>query len=671
MRHITTLLILIFSTSIFAQNNVVKTAGVSYTAGAPTFSPGRTGSQVAIDTVTGYWYEYNGTSWSASGYRVQTISGCAAPAYTPAKYQSRLVINACTAGQGGPELYYYTGSAWLQINEGQTYTAGTGIAISGGNVISSTVVAGKDSTFALLNGEYTGKDINDNVYRNGTTGLRTIDTTGVLNISNGNSASSKIAVNIRPGGPYLTKIQKDALSDSPVTGDYHTGRSYSDSGSIAGENQVYNGGINYSPGGGHVNRYANAVGWGLEGNFKNAPSEKGEPGFGFYEMQWPEVVYSDTVQGTDGVKRATGVADNTKRRMIGGYASNQRPSYGGYFSVCTDQMPIVDWKTGTSKAVWTFAENMPNNKGITFIDTASLIFQKNNVGGLFYLNAAGNATLGCFKVDASNRMVLGFSGINTLYTEGQTFNSIGPLTIAPLASQPLTLGSTTTASVVQIKSIATVPVSFHSANNPTGWGHVVATYGFTLRDLATNADVINLDNACPDRSINVRGTTGNVGIGAYPDFDISLHVKKTALTAASKMIGMQNATGTSNIRRSDATPSAGAASDLTLASISGIGSAWVHDGTANRELAKVIKNTATLDFGSTAAGTSTDLTVTVTGASVGDPVGIGLPASPDANSCFTAWVSATNTVTVRFNNYQLLTAIDPASASYKVIVTKY
>lgn len=134
MRHITTLLILIFSTSIFAQNNVVKTAGVSYTAGAPTFSPGRTGSQVAIDTVTGLWYEHNGTSWSASGYRVQTISGCSAPAYTPEKYQSRLVINACSAGQGGPELYYWTGSVWLQINEGQTYTAGTGISIVGSTI---------------------------------------------------------------------------------------------------------------------------------------------------------------------------------------------------------------------------------------------------------------------------------------------------------------------------------------------------------------------------------------------------------------------------------------------------------------------------------------------------------------------------------------------------------
>lgn len=148
MRHITTLLILIFSTSIFAQNNVVKTAGVSYTAGAPTFSPGRTGSQVAIDTVTGYWYEYNGTSWSASGYRVQTISGCSAPAYTPTKFQSLVVVNACTV----PELYQWTGAAWVRLNEGQTYTAGTGIDITGG-VISATGGGSTDTTYVLISGQ--------------------------------------------------------------------------------------------------------------------------------------------------------------------------------------------------------------------------------------------------------------------------------------------------------------------------------------------------------------------------------------------------------------------------------------------------------------------------------------------------------------------------------------
>jgi hypothetical protein len=80
--------------------------------------------------------------------------------------------------------------------------------------------------------------------------------------------------------------------------------------------------------------------------------------------------------------------------------------------------------------------------------------------------------------------------------------------------------------------------------------------------------------------------------------------------------------------------------------------------------------TGTIDFGNTAAQTSATSNITVTGAAVGDPVQVGTPAAPDANSCITAYVSATNTVTVKFNNYSA-GAIDPASGSYKVTVFKY
>lgn len=84
----------------------------------------------------------------------------------------------------------------------------------------------------------------------------------------------------------------------------------------------------------------------------------------------------------------------------------------------------------------------------------------------------------------------------------------------------------------------------------------------------------------------------------------------------------------------------------------------------------VISASATLDFPNTAAQTSSDLTITVTGAAVGDPVFLAIPAAPDANSCFTAWVSGANTVTVRFNNYSA-GAIDPASGSYRACVFKF
>lgn len=79
--------------------------------------------------------------------------------------------------------------------------------------------------------------------------------------------------------------------------------------------------------------------------------------------------------------------------------------------------------------------------------------------------------------------------------------------------------------------------------------------------------------------------------------------------------------------------------------------------------------TATLDFPSTAAQTSSELTITATGATVGDCVILGVPATANANTCYTARVSAADTVTVKFNNYSSA-AVDPASGTFKVTVLK-
>jgi hypothetical protein len=83
-----------------------------------------------------------------------------------------------------------------------------------------------------------------------------------------------------------------------------------------------------------------------------------------------------------------------------------------------------------------------------------------------------------------------------------------------------------------------------------------------------------------------------------------------------------------------------------------------------------LTNSATLNFPSTTTLLSADLTITVTGAADGDVVSLGVPnAAVNANTSYSAWVSAANTVTVRFNNYSNGT-VDPASALFKVFVTK-
>ena len=76
---------------------------------------------------------------------------------------------------------------------------------------------------------------------------------------------------------------------------------------------------------------------------------------------------------------------------------------------------------------------------------------------------------------------------------------------------------------------------------------------------------------------------------------------------------------------------------------------------------------AILAFPNTNAQSSSELTIAVIGAAVGNAVALGLPAAPDANSCYTAYVSAPNVVTVRFTNYSA-GPIHPAASAFTVQV---
>ena len=112
MRQIIFFALLIFAATANAQ--IRWTAGIPYTTNAPTHTPSATGSLWAIDTATLDLYAYYGGAWNLTGERIQTISGCTAPAYTPGKGQSLFVINGCDS------LYYYRSGVWARINAGGT-----------------------------------------------------------------------------------------------------------------------------------------------------------------------------------------------------------------------------------------------------------------------------------------------------------------------------------------------------------------------------------------------------------------------------------------------------------------------------------------------------------------------------------------------------------------------
>lgn len=85
---------------------------------------------------------------------------------------------------------------------------------------------------------------------------------------------------------------------------------------------------------------------------------------------------------------------------------------------------------------------------------------------------------------------------------------------------------------------------------------------------------------------------------------------------------------------------------------------------------KILWTTATVDFASTSAQTSTDSSgITVTGAALGDPVILGSDTTWLANANYSAYVSAADEVKVRLNN-ETSGALDPASQVFTVGVVK-
>ena len=160
-------------------------------------------------------------------------------------------------------------------------------------------------------------------------------------------------------------------------------------------------------------------------------------------------------------------------------------------------------------------------------------------------------------------------------------------------------------------------------------------------------------NAAPANGLLVQG---NVGIGLTAP-TATLTLKAGTATAGTAPLKLTPGTNLS-------TPEAGAVEfDGT--------NYFVTSGSVRYTLDKTLTATATLDFPITAGNASSNLTVTVTGAADGDVVFVGAPnASVAANSSYTAYVSAANTVTVKFANSSIV-AIDPASGTFRVSVLKY
>lgn len=170
------------------------------------------------------------------------------------------------------------------------------------------------------------------------------------------------------------------------------------------------------------------------------------------------------------------------------------------------------------------------------------------------------------------------------------------------------------------------------------------------------------------------GAQGQVGLGTGISAKVETQISNNEEVGALDFIMTDVTSTTEDADFSLKLMTAGAGMTEKL-KVTSLGNATISGGLSvggGTIIPAILKGSAALDFTDTVAGTDTDLTITVTGADDGDPVFLGIPNGAMAtNRLYFAWVSASNTVTVRFRNLDTLTNQDPDSATFNVTVFDY
>jgi len=147
-------------------------------------------------------------------------------------------------------------------------------------------------------------------------------------------------------------------------------------------------------------------------------------------------------------------------------------------------------------------------------------------------------------------------------------------------------------------------------------------------------------------------STGNVGLSvANPT--ATLHLRAGTTSSGSAPLKFTNGTNLS-------TPEAGAM-EYDGSSL------YFTPNTSRKIMLTGLVNTATLNFPSISGGSTSELTVTVAGATTGSSCSCAPNTAIEAGLSWSAYVSSANTVTVRLSNVTT-GVINPASRSWKVTV---
>jgi hypothetical protein len=295
-----------------------------------------------------------------------------------------------------------------------------------------------------------------------------------------------------------------------------------------------------------------------------------------------------------------------------------------------------------------------NNEG-AFGGSANFTYNKSTTVVLTGTNSTANAqtingiyvypTLSGANSDGAGHNSLGIASVPTMsgaLTAGSNHTQYG------MFSNPIFSGTTdNSGSVITMTGTLSTP----SWQGTIGSNDILTTYGFYTT---------------PTENLGTTGTTAKYGIYSV-----------VSGTADKSYAGYFSASGATNnyaaifsagnVGIGDTTPTALlTVGNGDLFQVSSAGAVVIGAGTS---ITKHLSATATLDFADQTSAGCEVLTITVTGAAVGDTVAIGVPnASDTANSTFYGWVSATNTVSVK---HCAVVSGNPASGTFRADVWQH
>jgi len=377
-------------------------------------------------------------------------------------------------------------------------------------------------------------------------------------------------------------------------------------------------------------------------------------------------INATSTTGLPGRFRANPSSTNTTvavGRFIRGSSGTPAASMGGAIELYLESTSADDRVANQLISQWTIATDATRTSQFIITGVNSAV-----TSDLFTLSGSGSLKLNKYGINtfagtAAYTLGVDASG-NVVETAAAGTGTVNSGTINTLAYYPATGTTVDDASALTYQTAVGWPQMIVTGSAAEIKLAATGAGGHTWRMFATSTAAgfsqantwALFDETVSAYRFSIDGN-GNVAIGAQAP-TAALHIK--AGTATANTAPLKFSTGGAQLL----TPENGVLEPAT-----GDANLLFTAGSTRYTIAKTLTNTAILDFASTGSGAVADLTITVTGAADGDAVVLGTPnGSITATATYSAWVSAANTVTVRFSPKA---TEDPASGTFRVSVIKY